>query len=70
MKPGWVEFAPVWRRPPAWPADDYTDDEIAEVFRLARANLRGELSDIETEKKFIRLRRKIETKRKQGNVRN
>lgn len=63
-RPGWVEFAPVWRRPPAGLADGFTDDEIAKVFRLAMANLRGELSEFETEKRFIRLRREIETKRK------
>lgn len=63
-RPGWVEFAPIWRRPPACLADGYTDDEIAKVFRLAMANLRGDLSEVETEKTFMRLRREIETKRK------
>ncbi|RXG93246.1 hypothetical protein [Bradyrhizobium vignae] len=61
-RPGWVEFTPVWGDHPPVSMMATPDEEIAKAFGLAMANLRGELSDIETEKRFIRLRREIETK--------
>jgi len=70
-KPGWVEFAPVWGRPHRpGPSDRFSENLISKVFGLAMANLRGELSEVDTQIRFARLQvqmsmsRQIETMRK------
>jgi hypothetical protein len=63
MRPGWVEFPPIWgRNLHTGPADRYSEEVIAKVFELAMANARGKLSEIETGKRIARLRREIETR--------
>ncbi|MGX0961499.1 hypothetical protein AB7M63_001948 [Bradyrhizobium japonicum] len=65
MRPGWVEFPPIWgRNLHIGPADRYSEEVIAKVFELAKANARGRLSDIETGRRIARLRREIETRKR------
>lgn len=65
MRPGWVEFAPVWGRPPVRLTDGYSEAVIAQVFGMAMANLRGEVSDVLTQRRFLTLRHQLDNERQQ-----
>jgi hypothetical protein len=47
----------VWGRDAATLVDGHSEETIARVFDLAMANLRGGISEIETMRKMVALRR-------------